>query len=60
MHLDRKRQISLNRLIRMAVSMIALAGFSAQVDAAAGVTLAQPNPAQSAAVDKALGSAPAS
>jgi hypothetical protein len=60
MHLDRKRHISLNRLIRVAVSMIALAGFSAQTGAVAGAPLAQPNPAQSAAVDKALGSAPAS
>lgn len=60
MHLDRKRHISPNRLIRMVVNMIALAGFSAQVDASAGALLAQPNPAQSAADDKALGSAPAS
>ena len=35
MHLDRKRHISPNRLIRMVVNMIALVGFSAEVDAAA-------------------------
>jgi hypothetical protein len=60
MHLDRKRHISPNRLIRVAVSMIALVGLSAQTGAAAEAPLAQPNPAQFAAVDKALGSAPAS
>ncbi len=60
MHLDRKRHISSSGLIGMAVGMIALAGFSAQADAAAGAALVQPNPAQSAAVDKALGSAPTS
>jgi hypothetical protein len=60
MHLDRKRHILPNRLIRMAVGMIALAEFSAQADAATRASLAQPNSTQSAAVDKALGSAPAS
>jgi hypothetical protein len=60
MHLDWKRHISTSRLIAMAVGMIAMAGFSAQVDAAVATLQAQPNPTQSAAIDKALGSAPAS
>jgi len=58
MYFDRKRHISPGRLIGM--GMIALAGLSAQADAAVTTLLAQPNPTQSAAVDKALGSAPAS
>ncbi len=60
MHLDRKRHVSPGRLIGMGMGMISLAGFSAQADAAVATLLAQPNPTQSAAVDKALGSAPAS
>lgn len=60
MQLDRTRHISPGRLIGMAVGMIALAASSAQADAASVALLAKPTPAQAAAVDKALASAPAS
>jgi hypothetical protein len=60
MHLVRKRPISLSWLIGMAAGVIALAGIPVQANAASVALLAKPNPAQAAAVDKALGSAPAS
>lgn len=59
MQLDRTRHISPGRLVGMAVGTIALAASSVQADAASVALLAKPTPAQAAAVDKALGSAPA-